>query len=194
MFRLTMVSLILGIAASPALAFDHATVTISSANLTTFETREDDRGDYYLLRFQVPEAMSGKDMDAVILELYVDAGAFGRRADLYENAGPGQPTAFVNNAPVLEVFLPRASYQGGVDGDALDLSARVSEPIVLGEGKRVMIDVTKLVRGIVAGTQSNHGLVLGSITGMREGDFSILSGVVGSGAVAKLHFYPSPTD
>ena len=90
-----------------------------------------------MLRFQVPEAMSGRDMDAVILELYVDAGAFGRRADLYENAGPGQPTAFVNNAPVLEVF---------------------------------------------------------SITGMREGDFSILSGVVGTGAVAKLHFYPSPTD
>lgn len=176
----------------PIAAFGgHTVVTIPSANMTTYQTQEEDRGDYFMLEFRVPSAVSGKDMDAIILELYVDASAYSRRADLYENAAPGKPEAFVNDAPTLQVFVPKSSYQGGVDAGALDLDLRVSEPILVGEGKRMLIDVTRLLQGVVAGTETNYGLVLGSITGMRDGNFTILSGSVASGAVAKIHFHPA---
>ena len=172
----------------------HTVLTIPPGNLTTYETQAEDRGSFFLLTFQVPAAVSGKAMDAVLLEFYVDAGAFGRRADLYENAGPGEPDAFMNDTPTIEIFLPKSNYQGGVDADALDLTSRVAVPVRLGEDRRVVVDVTALVQEIVSGTKPNYGLVLGSITGMREGDFTIRSNRVGSGAVAKLLFYPAPSD
>lgn len=172
----------------------HTVLTIAAGNLTTYETQAEDRGDFFLLTFQVPAAVSGKDMDAVLLEFYVDAGAFGRRADLYENAGPGEPDAFINDSPTIEIFLPKSNYQGGIDSDALDLASRAAAPVRLGQDRRVVVDVTTLMQGIVSGTKPNYGLVLGSITGMREGDFTIRSNRLGSGVVARLLFYPSPSD
>jgi hypothetical protein len=45
------------------------------------------------------------------------------------------------------------------------------------------------VRAHLDGTIGNNGLIVGSLTGMREGEFAILSGRLPQGAVAQLRVY-----
>jgi hypothetical protein len=92
----------------------------------------------------------------------------------------------VNPAPWLDVYA-----LAGTIGESLgeeDFAAAATPPgnVLLGENRRVLRDVTDIVRGYLANPQSNHGLVLGSLRGLREGLFTVQTGVLAEGIVAQL--------
>jgi hypothetical protein len=53
----------------------------------------------------------------------------------------------------------------------------------------VVLDVTRIVRSHLDGDFPNNGLIVGSVTGRREGKFTLVSGKLPEGAVGQLRFY-----
>jgi hypothetical protein len=56
-----------------------------------------------------------------------------------------------------------------------------------------VLDITKIVRAQVAGELSNDGVVLGTVTGARDGDFRLVEGLLGEGVVGRIRLYEKRT-
>lgn len=133
---------------------------------------------FYTLTYSLPEGIGSETIERAILELVVDVSALSREG-------------YVNEAPMLEVYALKQAFAGSVTGKDLDTATRAVRPVAVGPARRVKIDVTKIVRVQAAGAV-NYGLVVGSVTGMREGTFTIRSNVFPDGAVARLSLYKAP--
>jgi hypothetical protein len=96
---------------------------------------------------------------------------------------------YLNEAPVLEVYALTQAWAGAVDPQIMDPETRAVRAVALGEGRRVLLDITDIVRDHLAGRVDNHGLVLGSVTGRREGDFQLVSGALPGDSVGRLRLY-----
>jgi hypothetical protein len=131
---------------------------------------------YYTVSYSPPGNLPAADLQRAILELYVDVGAKSRED-------------YVNEAPVLEVYALTEPFSDVLDREDLDQASRVVQPVAAGDGRHVVIDVTRIVRSHLDGRLSNNGLVMGSVTGMREGEFVFVPGRLPGGAVAQVHVY-----
>jgi hypothetical protein len=180
MKRLSKISLILVgfIVLTGAAATDprKQVVLIPSSDVMLRTDPDTTVGQYYTVSYSLPEGLTSADLERAILEVYVDVSAKAR----------GE---YVNEAPVLEVFALKGPFRRFLDPDALDPKTRAGRPVVAGAGRRVLIDVTGIVRAHLEGTIENHGLVVGSLLGMREGEFTLLSGRLPQGAVGRLRVY-----
>ena len=92
---------------------------------------------------------------------------------------------------MIEVYAATNPLDGAGDLEDLDMATRSRRPVALGEGRHVRIDVTKIVRAHLAESLVNYGLVIGTISGMREGDFTIVANRFPDAAVGKLNIYMS---
>lgn len=145
-----------------------------NANDVTLRTDPDTTvGAYYTVSYSPPAGLNTDNLDRAILELYLDVSAKAR-------------DEYVNEAPVFEVYALKEPFVATLDPELLDRDTRSSRPIAAGLGRRVVIDVTSIVRAHLQGTVVNNGIVIGSLTGMREGQFTILSGKLPEGAVGQL--------
>ncbi len=98
---------------------------------------------------------------------------------------------YVNEAPVLEAFALTQPFAGTLSVENLDTTTRAVSAVALGRSRRVLLDVTGIVRANLTGRMSNYGLVLGSVTGSRDGDFTLVSGRLPDSAVGRLRIYRS---
>jgi hypothetical protein len=120
--------------------------------------------------------LTANELERAILEVSVDVSA--------KRRGP-----YFNPAPVLQVYALAEAYGESFDPEILHADGRVVRPVATGENRRVVLDVTEIVRSHLAGTTENNGLIVGSLTGMREGDFVFVSGRFPEGAVGRLRVY-----
>ena len=146
-------------------------VTLTSQQMTVHEV-QGDLGDYYTLSVALPE-LHGRELLGAYLEFYVDADAI-------------EVEGRANDAPSLDVFALAQAHQGAVSEAEFGAPALAPGLVMSGESRRVVRDITGIVRGWFADPQSNHGLILGSLTGERDGVFTVKSGVLGDGVVARL--------
>ena len=135
-------------------------------------------GQYYTVQYALPDNLASEHVERAMLEVYVDV-----RAKTRED--------YINEAPMLEVYAPTEPFAGGVDLKKLDVATRAGRPIALGEKRLVRIDVTRIVRAHASKMLANNGLVIGSLSGMREGDFAIVAGMFPDGAIGRLNIYTS---
>jgi hypothetical protein len=124
----------------------------------------------------------GKRLDSVLLEFAVDASPM-----ILEDS-----TVVV---PVVGAFPLTATYTGGGVGNGRD-SAPVfnsavpsARPIATGENRLVRMDVTDIVKGWMANPSSNHGLVIGSLTGPEAGAVTMRGALPGSESAVRLTFF-----
>jgi hypothetical protein len=61
--------------------------------------------------------------------------------------------------------------------------------VAMGEGQRVLADITEIVRGWIETPSSNHGLVIGSLTGPKVGIVTLESDGVAAGTTARITFF-----
>jgi hypothetical protein len=59
----------------------------------------------------------------------------------------------------------------------------------MGEGQRVVADITEIVRGWIETPSSNHGLVIGSLMGPKIGIVTLKSDGVAAGTTARITFF-----
>jgi hypothetical protein len=155
-------------------------VTIRSTDVTARTDPDTSLGQYYTISYAVPAGLSAVRLDQALLELYVDV-----RAKVRDE--------YVNEAPVLEIYAMIRPFAGSVEPERLDSQTRVVRPVSLGLRKRVVLDITKIVRAQVAGELSNNGVVLGTVTGSRDGDFRLVEGLLGEGVVGRIRLYEKRT-
>jgi hypothetical protein len=158
------------VAVAPVQA-ERTVVAIGSQQLTVHEDGE--LGDYYTLSLAVPGVLDGQELLGAYLEFYVDVDAM-------------EIGDMVDEAPWLDVFALTQTHGATVDPEEFGTPAAAPGAVIRGESRRVLRDITEIVRGWMAAPQSNHGLIVGSLTGVRDGLFTVKAGVLGEGVVARL--------
>jgi hypothetical protein len=160
-------ALILG--AAPALA-TRVVIPITGASLAAHDT---EISAVYTLALPLPQWLGDVELFGAYLEMIVDV-------DAVEHDG------FVDETPMLEVYALTGAFKGTVDPELYGVSAFGPRNVVRGENRRVLLDVTDIVRSLLANPTANHGLILGSLSGEREGIFAVQTGALGQDAVANL--------
>ena len=168
---------------------------IRSSDVIAHTEADTSVGQYYTVSYQLPSDLHIEDLENAILEIYLTVRAKPRTeaSNGPEGNVPEHTIQYINEAPVVEVFALREAYTGSVDLERLDTATKASRPVALGASRRVLIDVTSIVRAQLDGSAANFGFILGSVTGEREGDFSVVSDRFPHGAVARLRFYTMKT-
>jgi len=147
-------------------------VRLSGQALTTGTS---DRGIYHVVDLAIPEEISGKRLDTVMLEFYVDVAA-NEELDM---------EGFV---PSIEVYPLSEAVQVGRT-PRFTSSYPTSRPVALGERQRVMVDITDVVKGWIGSPETNHGLVIGSFGGPVLGGLDVRDDVIGSGTAIQATFF-----
>jgi hypothetical protein len=132
------------------------------------------RGTYYVVDLVVPEELAERYVDSVVLEFFVDVTPD-------ESIGP-------EYTPLIEVFPLTEEVRDG-QPPRYAKSYPSSRPVPVGEGQRVIIDITEIVRGWIASPATNHGLVLGSFRGPTIGALELREDLVGRDKLALATFY-----
>jgi hypothetical protein len=132
------------------------------------------RGTYYVVDLVVPEELAGKYVDSVVLEFFVDVTPD-------ESIGP-------EYTPLVEVFPLTEQVRDG-QPPRYATSYPSSRPIPVGDGQRVIIDITEIIRGWIASPATNHGLVLGSFRGPRVGALELRDDLLGTDKLLLVTFH-----
>lgn len=181
MLRKTMVLSVLGgvllvLAVFQPAAGEERTIVLKATDVTRHTTQDATVGAYYTVAFEVPSVPFGAHLEHAVLEFYLDVASKAR-------------DEYVNDTPVLEVFALTSDFDGDLEPEEWDLDTRVTRPFLLGERKHVVMDVTPIIRSLLADPSKNHGIVIGSLTGMREGDFDVRTGLLPDTGVMRLRLY-----
>jgi len=148
-----------------------ATIKLAMNQITTKTSSE--RGGFYVVTFSVPEDVVGKRLDTVLLEFYVDA------TPTTDEEVEEMPTVGVY--PFTEAF---------VEGEPkFKASVPSVRSVPMGPGQKVLADITEIVRGWIETPSSNHGLVIGSLTGPKIGNVALKNDGVSAGTTAQITFF-----
>ncbi len=155
--------------------------TVSAAKSVTvrigaqgLQSGTSERGGYYVVTLPVPEELSGKRLDAVLLTFYVDVA----------------PDASIemDYSPSVEVFPLTMALQSGRT-PVFSRDHPTSRPVALGEERLVTVEITDIVRGWITAPSTNHGLVIGSFGGPKVGGLDVRSDVLGNGTAIQVTFF-----
>lgn len=154
-------------------------ILIRESDATARTEADTTLGRYYTLSYTLPDGISSHAVDLAILELYLDM-----RAKARENS--------TNEAPVVDVYALKRAYAGTVGTEDIDAGTHVDRPVALGSRRRVLIDITSIVHAHLDGRIANRGLVVGSLTGQRDGDIQLRTDVLGGHVVGRVRIYTGP--
>ena len=149
------------------------TVLIRPADVTVHDEPDTTLAPYYTISYAWPDGLTSRQLNRAILEMFLDVGARPREE-------------FLNPSPLFEVYALTEPLTGAFDPGRLERAARAVRPVAAGEGRRVVLDVTAIVHAHLDGRIENHGLIIGSLTGERDGLFTLQSGRLPQGAVGRL--------
>jgi hypothetical protein len=173
--------LVLVVLAGPAWGRS-ATVTVPMGDLSA---RNGVRGAYYILNVTIPEDVLGRRLDSALMELVVDVTASSPEDSI--------------SCPVVGVF----PLTGPMGADGLDsgtgtgregssgYAAEVPSvrPVAVGENRTLTLDITSIVKGWIADPTTNHGLVIGTLSGPAIGTISLKSETLGPAAAVRVTYF-----
>jgi hypothetical protein len=139
-----------------------------------------ERGAFYVVNVAVPGDIAGKRLDSVFLEFAVDA------TPLEEDS--------MTVTPIVGAYPLTSTYSGG-DGQGgnsepvFNAVVPSSRPVAEGNDRRVMMDITNIVRGWIANPASNHGLVIGSLTGPEVATVALRQSIPGEQVPIRITFF-----
>ena len=118
-------------------------------------------GPYYVVTFELPGGSQGREIFRAVLDFEMDVSA----RELVEG--------YTNESPVVEVFALTETFGREFDPEGAERLEEVERNMAVGTGRRVRLDITDFVQELVDGKRTNHGLVIGSLTGPRDGVFVV---------------------
>jgi hypothetical protein len=161
-------------------------VSIGDDDVTSYPPVSEGTGKYYTLEFDVPEIGSPSTLETAHVEFYVDAESFVLGDFHWFDADSVEHVGYQAKTPVLEIYALTSAIEDSVNVGQLDLETVVRRPVLVGANRRVLIDIAPIVRTFMAEPPKNHGIVIGSLTGDREGDFTLRDGAFGDGNRARV--------
>lgn len=125
--------------------------------IRSYPLRGDSTAAVYVLKFDLPPELAGKYIEFAQIEFYVNATLKGNAV--------GTTSAVVAVFPLVENFdganIPRFDF------------TRAVRNVNLGEARRVVLDISDIVRQWVDGSRMNHGLIIGGLAGAKRGQFNL---------------------
>jgi hypothetical protein len=146
---------------------------LDNHNVSTHTDSGDSLRALTVLKFELPKELVGKRVDSALLEFYTDVSLVGE--------------AFVDHSPVIEVYPLTKEFQGNETPSYA--RSRAVRNINLGEVQSVKVDVTDIVRDWLSGVRANHGLIVGSLSGGRAGDFALRQNALDDGVLARVRIH-----
>jgi len=147
---------------------------------------------FYTIDFELPSDIEPSVLRIAVLEFYADVESFVRGDWVFLSEDSVETVGYLNDSPVLELYPLKSAFSGQLDSSQLDRRYGVTQPLVVGENRRVVLDVTSVARAYLKSPSQNYGFVIGSLTEMREGKFTLQAGSFSDGSLAKLHLYTAP--
>jgi len=173
-FVLATVVAVLG--AGPVSA-DRYIVGLGSAEINTVADTTAGVGDYFVLQFQPPTGVTAKSLRHAMLEVFVDASA--------RNIG-----GYTEGTPLVEVYALKGAMVGALNPNLFRAQTVPSvRNVATGSARRVVIDITEIVRGFLSTPASNNGIVMGSLTGSRTGVFALRDDKLGGSTKARITIF-----
>jgi hypothetical protein len=156
---------------------DRYTVNLGDAEIITVQDATPGLGDYFVLQLQPPEGISAQALRHAVLEVYVDASA--RVIEGYEE-----------ETPMFEIHALDGPMTAGLNPALFRAQSTPSvRNVVVGSARRVVIDITEIVRDHLIAPGSNYGIVMGSLTGARAGLFTLRDDRLGDAAKVRVSFF-----
>jgi hypothetical protein len=152
-------------------------ILVYPGDVTMFQESDTTLGTAYSLTYALPAGLTAAGLGRAIMELYVDVGAKPR----------GE---FENPAPLFEVYALKQPMHGAFDPERLEVAGRAIRPIALGDSRRIVLDVTEILRAYLEARLVNNGMAVGSLTGERDGEFTFRSGMLPGGAIGRIVLLP----
>ena len=157
----------------PSTHADRHTVELTAKELTAFTPSNTAYGDYYVVTIDVPDVLQGKELLGAFMEFVVDVDS----RTINEVS---------NETPMLELYALSEDFGNELEPGKLEKNTPTRRNVVVGDNRRVKIDITPIVKGFLANPNSNHGLVLGSLSNARDGLFDVKSA---NGRLATITYY-----
>jgi hypothetical protein len=165
---------VVGLNASPSEA-TRTSVILSSDDITAHMPENPNLGTYYVVSVSVPPEAAR--VQWAFLEFYVDVSS--RASDELQN-----------ETPLFEVYALKGAFSGDIDLNQFQpQDLPTMRPVAVGSGRRVVMDITEIVKVYIANPASNHGLIVGSLTGSRDGLFTLRSGEFGLSSLGRITFF-----
>ncbi len=144
-------------------------IDLTSSNVQRITTLE---GNHYVIEFDIPEGIVS--VRHAWMEVRMDVSA-------------REPEPVADPAPMLEVYMLKNALTGDpVPADFESTRLPMSRPVALGPNRLVKLDITEFVQRILADPRTNHGIVVGSLTGARTGEFVVKPDGFGPGTPIRL--------
>jgi hypothetical protein len=175
-FRITLIVMCLAVLTGGTASTRREFVLIASSDISAKTEEDTTIGQYYTVSYRLPANLQVSHVERAVLELYVDV-----RAKVRDD--------YRNEAPMLEVYALKSRFSGSVAPGELDAAICSARPVARGRGRRVLIDITEIFRAHLSGRLNNNGIVVGTLTGARDGDFTILSNRLPGNAVGRLRIF-----
>lgn len=142
-----------------------------------------ERGTFYVLNLSIPEAVDGNQLDTVVLEFAVDASPASEEDSL--------ETPVVGVYPVTSEFVASRGDGpiGTVEAPEIEAVVPSSRPVALGEHRVLRMDITDIVRGWINEPASNHGLVIGTLTGPEVGTITLNEALPSANIPIRITFF-----
>jgi hypothetical protein len=186
---ISLITAILTMAAVVVWAGNVATehvVSIGSVNVTGYPAAREGTGKYYTLNFQLPEIESAMTLETAHMEFYVDAASFARGDFRWVDEDSVEHVGYATKAPLIEIYELRSSIEGSVKDEQLEKTTMACVPVAVGSNRRVLVDISPIVRSFMANPSENRGIVVGSFAGEQDGDFTLKDGEFRDGSRAKI--------
>jgi hypothetical protein len=152
----------------------NVTVELASRDVASYTTAQEEFGTFHVVEFTIPEDLAGKRLDTVMLELYVDVSLM---------EGVAEETT-----PVVEI-LPLTEKFAGDGVPKFTPTSTAVRNVVPGERRKLLLDITEMAKGWIAEPETNHGVIIGTLTGPKDGTITLRDDVLGGGKVAKVTFF-----
>jgi hypothetical protein len=110
--------------------------------------------------------------------------------ELYFDVESREVDGYLDETPFLEIYTLNQEFAGELDPS--QFTTRTSPTVrnvVVGQNRRVVIEITEIVQSYIDNPSGNHGLIIGSLTGNRSGLFSIKTGMFANAGIAKITFF-----
>lgn len=173
-----LIAVVLGVVVTDSVASKRI-LPIESSDVSTYTPSDTTVGKYYKLTCTVPGDLQARHLERAVLELRVEVDTLSR-------------DGYLDDTPLLEVYALKNGFTGAVDFTKFETPSTAIKPVSVGDDRRVLLDVTPIIKLYIAEPSRNQSLIVGSLSGDRPGDFTLKTGAFPDGSVARIHLYLAP--
>lgn len=154
-------------------------ILLDSSDVRATSPRDSTSAQSYVITFAIPERMGCDRVHRAVLELYADVAGY-------------DTDAYQSESVLVEVYGVDGLATGEVDPGQLRRPSAMTRNVVVGDNRRVLVDITEFMRYNISQEIATRSLVVGFVRA-RDGEFRIREDAFGDGKPARLTIIELPS-